>query len=73
MSSLPSKIKKCFKKWRIHKRSSIPEIRLQNLSTPKLEKRRSTVHDIPSLIEFTKEDKKRLEYTIIMKYLEDYL
>ena len=45
------------------------ELCIQKPRIKEIEKRRATVHDIPSsIIEFTKEDKKIVEYTLIWTY-----
>ena len=50
------------------------ELCIQKPRIKEIEKRRATVHDIPSsLIEFTKEDKKIVDYTLIWTYLEEKL
>ena len=74
MTSLHNKIKRCFKRCRIPKTKSMEELCIQKPRIKEIEKRRATVHDIPSsLIEFTKEDKKIVEYTLIWTYLEENL
>ena len=63
---------KCFKKTTITRTVSKEDLCLQNSKASNFVKQ--VVHDIPSsLIELTKEEKKRLEYTLIRNYLEDYL
>ena len=72
--AIPYKIKKCFKKWRISKTVSMEELCIEMPEISNFDKRRSTVHNIPSsLIEFTKKDKKILEYTLMWTYLEENL
>ena len=63
---------KCFKITSIRRIVSMEDLCLQNSKASNFDNR--VVHEIPSsLIELTKEEKKRLEYTLIRNYLEDYL